>query len=239
MNMDADDGVSRRLIVQQLLNLREKVRSVLKDENGDKMIVVSTGDDDSDSGSASGSTPDESGSGDNVLGTTTRTNVAVLGTPSKSPGINPLLTTDESVMSTGNSDDTEGSGTNGYSQYSTTSTSTTDDEDATGTDKSVISTGDTDDTEGSGTMVYNQYTTTSTSIPDDEDLDRQSGSGNNETMADPTMDDDNSYSVPTTIVKTTHLIFGDTTVLAGSGSCINLISYIFVLFVTLVGFVNM
>lgn len=194
INMDAEDSVSRQLIIQQLLNLREIVRNVLKDQN-DNMVIVDDNDNERGSGSASA---EESGSGDTMTDPTTRINVNVV-RPSTSTGQIPLITTDDSVLSNGN----------------------------------------TDGTEGSGTPAYNQFSTTSASTTDDEDLDTQSGSGN-DTTTDPTMvdDDDNSNSVPTTIVKTTHRIFGNTVETLGSGSCNNLISYVFVLLVTFVGFVN-
>ena len=241
INMDADESVSRQLIIQQLLNLREIVRNVLKDQN-DYMVIVPGGGNDHESGSGSGS-GEESGSGDNMTEPTTGINVNVA-RPSTSTVQIPLITADDTVLSDGNTDDTGGSGTSAYKQFSTTSASATDDEDLdtqsgsgneTTTDPTMV-----DDDDNSKTPAYNQFSITSASTTDDEDLDTQSGSGN-DTTTDPTMvdDDDNSNSVPTTIVKTTHRIFGNTVENLGSGSCSNLISYVFVLLVTLVGFVNM
>lgn len=199
--MDAGDGVSGQLIVQQLMKLRDVIGDALRnsakddDDNEDTGSSVDSG---SGSGSASGV---ESGDGDSI--TAFGSNVVVT-SPSPSTKQFLLITTDESVTSTD----------------------------------------DPDDTEGSGRTSNNQYTTNvpSIKITDDEDLDTESGSGNDTTIDLPISNDDHSTNaVQTNIGKTTgqNKIFGGTIEPSDSGSCNNLISYVFVLLVTLVGFMSM
>ena len=199
--MDAGDDVSGQLIVQQLMKLRDVIGNALKnsakddDDNEDTGGSVDSG---SGSGSASGV---ESGDGDSI---TSFVGNVVVTRPSPSTKQLLLITTDESVTSTD----------------------------------------DPDDTEGSGRTPYNQYTTNvpSIKITDDEDSDPESGSGNDTKIDLPIYNDDQpTFVVPTNIAKTTgqNKIFGGTIESSDSGSCNNLISYVFVLLVTLVGFMSM
>ncbi len=105
----------------------------------------------------------------------------------------------------------------------------------------------TDELESSGTTPYNKYTTTSKSIinknnTDDEDLEVQSGSGEKETDPIPTMDSTTLF--PATNIGTKHVfvqndILGRNETKPGSGSGSNMMSYVFLLLVTLVGLINM
>ena len=218
---------SRRLIVEQFLNLKD-IGNEFNLVNPSIPVDPVYPDEDLGSGSASGSGYASGESGSGHPDTTAKiTYVITRPSPSTDQIPLPVSTTDQSTSSTDDVDGMEGSGT---LPVSTTDQSTR-----------VSSTDDVDGMEGSGT-TYNKYTTTPISVnaatTDDEEL-GPSGSGDKETT-DPIPTTEAMF-LPTendsTKIFLLSLTTGTIPVDNGSGS--NMMSYVFLLLVTLVGLMNM